>query len=528
MLDDQPDRRQSNDLLSLARFDLGVLFPQRASLDAPNSSHGPAFVADFVHDLMGNTPREHDATARILNAQAYAPMALIVDAVAIVGMAILTGLAYDVVALRRLAPALPYLRNGLLVSVLFFGVARLKAAQLPLGISRAYERARVGLSSWVAAFVLFLFIVFVLKASSDLSRGATLLFFVCGALSVVLTRVNGPLLVSHVLSRSTLASRDIIVVGPQSSSALAFLTSTLRSTLFEGPYVITFNDNCSSVAWADELNRAVKRTLKVAHSALPGEILVVGGRLSRERLSMLLERLAEIPRSVCLVPDNFTASCLRQKIATIGRNVAIEIQRAPLAPSQRAVKRAIDVTLSIIAITFLAPLLAAVAIAVKLDSTGPVFFRQTRTGYRGRLFRIFKFRTMSVLEDGPVVAQARRNDQRCTRLGTWLRRTSIDELPQLFNVLMGDMSLVGPRPHAVAHDELYEREIPNYALRQHVLPGITGWAQVNGLRGGTSETDAMRKRVEHDIWYVRHCSILLDLQIMARTVFEIFHQRNAY
>lgn len=509
-------------------MDLGGLFPPRDSSAGTNGSRDTAFAADLLHDLMEDVASGDEASTRILNAQAYAPLPLVVDAIAIVIMSVVTGLAYDVFALHHLASVLPCLRNGLLVSVLFFGIARLKAAQLPLGISLAYERARVGLSSWLAAFVLFLFIVFVLKASSDLSRGATLLFFVCGTLSVVLTRVNGPSLAAHVVSRSALASRNVIVVGPQSSSALMSLTSALRSTLLDAPYVITFNDNCSTAMWPDELGRVIKRTLKMAHSALPGEILVVGGRLSRERLSMLLERLAEIPRSVCLVPDSFTASCLRQKIATIGRNVAIEVQRAPLAPSQRAVKRAIDVSLSIVAIAFLSPLLIAVAAAIKLDSSGPVFFRQTRTGCRGRLFRIFKFRTMTVLEDGPVVAQACRNDRRCTRLGAWLRRTSIDELPQLLNVIMGDMSLVGPRPHAVAHDEMYEREIPNYALRQHVLPGITGWAQVNGLRGGTSETAEMRKRVEHDIWYVRHCSLLLDIQIMARTVFEIFHQRNAY
>ncbi|MDE2181434.1 MAG: exopolysaccharide biosynthesis polyprenyl glycosylphosphotransferase [Alphaproteobacteria bacterium] len=245
-------------------------------------------------------------------------------------------------------------------------------------------------------------------------------------------------------------------------------------------------------------------------------------------MSALLEGLAEIPRSVCLVPDQFTASCLRQKISLIGKNVAIEVQREPLNAAQRGIKRAIDIAASAAAILFLSPLLITVAIAVKLDSPGPALFCQTRTGYRGRVFRILKFRTMTVLEDGPVVPQASRNDRRVTKFGAWLRRSSIDELPQLFNVLKGDMSLVGPRPHAVAHDVLYEREIVNYSLRQHVLPGITGWAQVNGWRGGTSRVDDMRKRIEHDIWYVRHCSLLLDLQIMARTLFEIFHQPNAY
>jgi Undecaprenyl-phosphate glucose phosphotransferase len=528
MLDDHPDRRQNADLFSLARFDLGVLFPPREILNAPGASRDTAAAADFLHDLTADVRRPPDAGARILNSQAYAPAALSIDAAVIVLMAVLTGFAYDVLALGRVASVLPYMRNGLLVSVLFFGIARLKAAQLPLGTSLAYERARVGLSSWAAAFVLFLFTVFVLKASSDLSRGATLLFFVCGGLSVALTRVNGPLLTAHILSRSALACRNIIVVGPLGDPTLVRLASTLRGTLVEPPYIVAFNDNCGLTAWPEELRRVVKRTLKIAHGAMPGEVLVVSGRLSRERLSTLLEGLSEVPRSICLVPDNFTASCLRQKIATIGRNVAIEVQRAPLDAGQRALKRSVDIAVSLFAILFMAPLLIGVAVAIKADSKGPVFFRQTRTGYRGRLFKIYKFRTMTVLEDGPVVSQARRNDNRCTKLGAFLRRSSIDELPQLYNVLLGDMSLVGPRPHAVAHDEMYEREIANYALRQHVLPGITGWAQVNGLRGGTSEIEDMQKRVEHDVWYVRHCSLLLDIQIMARTAFEIFHQRNAY
>lgn len=135
---------------------------------------------------------------------------------------------------------------------------------------------------------------------------------------------------------------------------------------------------------------------------------------------------------------------------------------------------------------------------------------------------------MAVLEDGPVILQAQKGDSRVTRIGQLLRRSSLDELPQLLNVLMGDMSLVGPRPHAVAHDKSYAKQIPDYMMRQHVLPGITGWAQVNGFRGETFTVDAMRRRVEHDIWYAKNCSFLLDLRIMARTLFVIARAHNAY
>jgi undecaprenyl-phosphate galactose phosphotransferase/putative colanic acid biosynthesis UDP-glucose lipid carrier transferase len=170
----------------------------------------------------------------------------------------------------------------------------------------------------------------------------------------------------------------------------------------------------------------------------------------------------------------------------------------------------------------------AALIAIKLDSKGPVLFHQTRTGKDGVPFRIYKFRTMDVLEDGPTILQACRDDPRVTRVGRWLRASSVDELPQLFNVLRGEMSLVGPRPHAVAHDQLYSKQIPNYVLRQHVKPGITGWAQVNGYRGETSSLELMQRRVDLDIWYAQNVSVLLDLEILVRTVFEVCRPRNAY
>ncbi len=188
----------------------------------------------------------------------------------------------------------------------------------------------------------------------------------------------------------------------------------------------------------------------------------------------------------------------------------------------------LDISLASLALMILSSFLLAIVLLIECESSGPVFFRQIRTGYRGQLFRIFKFRTMTVLEDGPVVVQACKNDRRVTRIGGILRRTSLDELPQLLNVLAGDMSLVGPRPHAAAHDKSYALEISDYALRQQVLPGITGWAQVNGLRGETSTIDAKRRRVEHDIWYARNCSLFLDAKIMVRTFFEVVRARNAY
>ncbi|HVW75872.1 MAG TPA: sugar transferase [Rhizomicrobium sp.] len=197
------------------------------------------------------------------------------------------------------------------------------------------------------------------------------------------------------------------------------------------------------------------------------------------------------------------------------------------APAAAGAKRVLDVTIALALVLFLAPLLVVVSLAVAIDSPGPLLFRQRRTGLNGRIFGILKFRSMHVMEDGADVVQPSEDDTRITRTGRILRKLSLDELPQLFNVIAGDMSLVGPRPHAVAHDEYYGAAISNYAVRQRVKPGITGWAQVNGARGATPTLDIMQRRVDLDAWYVAHAGLALDLKILALTPLEVFFSRTA-
>ena len=191
-------------------------------------------------------------------------------------------------------------------------------------------------------------------------------------------------------------------------------------------------------------------------------------------------------------------------------------------------KRALDVFASTLLLILFAPLLLLAALAIKLESPGPALFRQTRGGLGGARFQILKLRTMRCREDGPDVTQAQRGDNRVTRVGRLLRATSIDELPQLLNVLRGDMSLVGPRPHAAAHDDYYGVRIPEYYARYQARPGLTGWAQVNGLRGGTDTVEAMRRRVEADIDYIQTWSILKDAKIVLLTIPSLLVAENAY
>jgi lipopolysaccharide/colanic/teichoic acid biosynthesis glycosyltransferase len=191
-------------------------------------------------------------------------------------------------------------------------------------------------------------------------------------------------------------------------------------------------------------------------------------------------------------------------------------------------KRAVDLALAIPALIALSPLLIVLAILIRAGSQGPALFRQTRLGMNGAPFRILKFRTMTVMENGDVIKQAEIGDVRVTKVGAWMRRLSLDELPQLINVILGDMSLIGPRPHALAHDRFYGREIAGYTKRQMVKPGISGWAQVHGHRGATVTVSRMRERIAYDVWYARNATLALDLEIIGRTVGEVLKQRNAY
>jgi putative colanic acid biosynthesis UDP-glucose lipid carrier transferase len=191
-------------------------------------------------------------------------------------------------------------------------------------------------------------------------------------------------------------------------------------------------------------------------------------------------------------------------------------------------KRLLDLAIALPALIVLSPLFLLLAILIRRGSQGPAMFRQTRLGLNGAPFQIYKFRTMTVLENGLVIQQAARNDARVTETGRWMRRLSLDELPQLFNVINGEMSLIGPRPHALAHDRHYGSAIDGYDLRQSVKPGISGWAQVHGHRGATVTTSEMRERLAYDVWYARNASFALDIKIIVRTLHEVLGQRNAY
>jgi putative colanic acid biosynthesis UDP-glucose lipid carrier transferase len=247
-----------------------------------------------------------------------------------------------------------------------------------------------------------------------------------------------------------------------------------------------------------------------------------------ERVKKLLDELKDTTASVYFVPDIFVFDLMQAQVCNLDGIPLLAVCETPFSGMNGVLKRASDIVFSSMGLLALWPVLAAIAIGVRLSSPGPILFRQRRYGLYGEPILVCKFRSMTVCETDGAIVQATRNDLRITRLGSFLRRTSLDELPQLFNVLLGSMSLVGPRPHAVSHNEEYRKVIDGYMRRHKVRPGITGWAQVNGFRGETDTVEKMQRRVEYDLDYLRNWSLRLDIVILLRTVRLVWRDRNAY
>jgi putative colanic acid biosynthesis UDP-glucose lipid carrier transferase len=314
---------------------------------------------------------------------------------------------------------------------------------------------------------------------------------------------------------------------------------TIVSLTFEDAVPPAFVDNLSRHGYRAaahfqmppgeaEADEVVDKVINLCRTSDIQEIMLFVDPERMSSVRWVARRLRLLPLPVTFVPFGSLAQLFQRSRSDIGDTVAIELQRAALSPTEQAVKRGIDILFSATGLIVLSPILLAVAIAIRWETPGPILFRQTRHGFNGRPFAIYKFRSMTVMENGDVVRQAQKDDDRITRVGRWLRRLSIDELPQLINVFIGDMSLVGPRPHASAHDRYFTSAIEKYAFRHHVKSGITGWAQVCGARGETDTLDKMRRRVELDLWYINNWSIWLDFSIMVRTVFVVLAGENAH
>lgn len=461
--------------------------------------------------------------------QAVGVAVFLLDFSGIAATGVLSGVLYHLAAFSIIGDVGSFLGAGFVVASLFVTSEKASGAYKPVAlVNRRFGLAHTVLA-WTAVFAVFTTAAFLLKIGDSVSRGTMLVFYVAGLVVVSSMRLVASRTLSRALNAGTLKGRQVVALSDPDEFAGEEVGTLLRQNGYDVRHHFVLPDGQPSFSDSmDAVHDLMRKLVAYVRGQKVEEVLVFVNWSDKKRVDALLGMLHVVPLPVRLVPDRTIRGLLSYSSATAGSDFAIEVQRAPLTFSERAVKRILDISLASVGLLLLLPTLAIVAVAVKLDSAGPIFFRQTRAGFNGRCFRIYKFRTMTTMDDGPVVRQATRDDTRVTRVGRWLRRTSIDELPQLINVVAGHMSLVGPRPHALAHDDQYDPLIARYAQRHHVKPGITGWAQVNGLRGETPNVEAMQRRVEYDLWYISNWSIWLEIRIILRTVVQLTKGDEAY
>ncbi|SMF97657.1 putative colanic acid biosysnthesis UDP-glucose lipid carrier transferase [Methylomagnum ishizawai] len=400
------------------------------------------------------------------------------------------------------------------------------------GASQDNESVRLGWS-WFCAMAAIMALLACFKSGVELSLFVTAAWFCVSFLALILVHELGRGWLAF-LRRRGLNSRRVVIAGANDLGARlagAFAAMPWLGYCFAGYYDDRgFQQGrrlaCPERLYGGDFNTLVQR----ARDGEIDEIFIAMPMRSEQRVAELMNLLSDTTASVYYVPDVFVFNLVRSRLDMVQGIPCITVHGSPFKhqPVDGFLKRAEDVVLSFAILALIAVPMVLIATAVKLDSPGPVLFKQKRYGMSGEPIEVWKFRTMTVQENGATVTQATRNDARITRLGGFLRRYSLDELPQFINVLQGRMSIVGPRPHAVAHNEYYRKQINGYMLRHTIKPGITGLAQINGCRGETDTLDKMERRVVYDLEYISHWQVWLDLKIIFLTIFRVAHDPNAY
>ena len=417
---------------------------------------------------------------------------------------------------------------ALLVAMLFpaFGVYRSWRAR---GLRAPVAQALAG---WLAVFALTLLLMVAFKENERFSRIWMMLWFASTSAGLIVVR----LLVFGVLrglrARGYNRRRAVIVGSGAQAAELAARCRRAGWAGFEVAAAFHPHERAGADAAGTLADVPLRPLSELGRFVREGGVDEVWISLPLQDSAVMDSVLAQLRQSTANIryaPDLLGLFLLNRGVTEILDTPMLDLSASPMLGIDNALKRTEDVVLALLILLFAGPVMLLVALGVKFSSPGPVLYRQRRHGWDGRLIEVWKFRSMHVHRepDGEVI-QAQRDDPRLTRFGAFLRRSSLDELPQFFNVLQGHMSIVGPRPHAVEHNQAYGQLIEHYALRHKVKPGITGWAQVNGWRGETDTVEKMRRRVEHDLYYIEHWSLLFDLRIIALTVVYGFVNRNAY
>jgi putative colanic acid biosynthesis UDP-glucose lipid carrier transferase len=381
---------------------------------------------------------------------------------------------------------------------------------------------------WTFLFGFLAILGFAAKMSDDFSRKLLLTWFLATPLVLIAFQLLAHRALKLAVSQEE-TQRKAIIVGVNELGLK--LANQFESAPYLGiNFVGFFDDRSPERLGVSQINLLGKmsavaefvraKSIHLIYIALP--------MMAQPRIFDLLDKLRDTTASIYFVPDIFVFDLIQARFGNINGIPVVAVCESPFYGVNRVMKRIMDILFSSAIMILISPLMLVIAIGVKLSSPGPVIFKQRRYGLDGEEIKVYKFRTMTVCEDGNNVQQARKEDNRITRFGRFLRKTSLDELPQFINVLQGRMSIVGPRPHAVAHNELYRTQIKGYMIRHKVKPGITGWAQVNGLRGETDTLQKMKARIEFDLDYLRNWSLSLDLWIILRTAGVFLKQDTAY
>jgi Undecaprenyl-phosphate glucose phosphotransferase len=494
--------------------------PVRGRPDRPPSPRSPLLRIVTLPRLPAGVMRSLLAVAACLT-----------EVGAILTSALLIGIAYHLAFYDDLGPVRSFTEAGLVIGTLFaIPNASRSAYSIESLLSFTKDLHRT-FTLWNIAFLSALGIGFLVKASAEFSRGAAMLFYIGGFGSIVLARLALKNVAQEIAGRGVSVLRQVFLVGREADvEAFHARCEDIRSGLriIGASLLRDDGEEDERTRREQELAEDIRLAVSVARFKRPEDVFIMLPWSDRETIERCVDAFLTLPASIHLDPEKILSRFEDLRVARLGPVMGLNLAREPLSVLEILVKRAFDLVASALALFALAPMFVLVGILIKLDSPGPVFFVQRRYGFNQEPFRIFKFRSMTVSASKDGFVQAKKDDVRVTAIGRLLRRWNIDELPQLLNVFLGEMSLVGPRPHALAHDRAFEERVALYARRHNVKPGITGWAQVNGLRGETSTDEIMRQRVEHDLYYIDNWSFWFDLKIILMTVFSGKAYRNAH
>ena len=475
-------------------------------------------MSDFA-ETIGRAP----AASTSIDPQSFWSLAAFVDLASVGLAAAVAEVGYNALAHGWLSIGFGGMRLAVVVAAVFVIGNVVRRRYALSDYLDHYGHARRAAGAWNVAFMSAALLGFLDRGHGDVSRGAYLTFYIVGLAFVMATRA-GLATWTRWKSRMGLAVvARAILIGTRADVESPARRSELREAGLSLERAVTLSDDPEERA--AELAEAVKlaRRQRVAQVVVAAPIC--RGDLIEACLAAFLKSPIEV--RLKLSPSSRQNHLAAERLSAAIGDISLR-RPASLSEADRFIKRLSDIVLGAAALIAFAPVMIGVAIAIKFDSPGPVFFVQTRRGYNKQLFRIVKFRTMTAIENRRTVTQAKARDCRVTRMGRWMRRYNVDELPQLFNVLRGNMSLVGPRPHAIPHDRQFAREIDFYVRRNNMLPGMTGWAQVNGHRGAIESPEHIERRVAHDLHYIDNWSLALDLWILVMTLFSRNAYRNAF